>query len=65
MTKFEYKTIEIKPQSIWTTEIKLELIDQKLCEMGNEGWELVSTIQRTSDGGSAVMMFIFKRLAQF
>lgn len=64
MTKFEYKVIEIKPESIWS-ELTPELIEQKANEMGSQGWELVSVLSKVMTGVSVGVTFIFKRPALF
>ncbi|TAE37114.1 MAG: DUF4177 domain-containing protein [Runella slithyformis] len=65
MTKFEYKVIEIKPESMWSMEVAPELIEQNINKMGNEGWELVSTLPKTMTGSTVGITFIFKRPATF
>lgn len=46
MKKFEYYIINFedntKVEDSWRTYTAASLIEDELCEMGNEGWELVS-----------------------
>jgi Domain of unknown function (DUF4177) len=65
MTKFEYKVIEIKSNSIWSAEITPEVIEQKINEMGQDGWELVSTLSKAMTGSINGITCIFKRPASF
>lgn len=55
MTKFEYKTIEIIG-SIGLTQIKIyqENMDNIFNKLGNEGWELVTSVPANY---SAMMCF--------
>ena len=40
MTQWEYKTIAIKPKSIWSGAFQdNEAMDKILNELGKEGWE--------------------------
>ena len=65
MTKFEYKVVEIKLKSMWTSEIAPETIEQKINEVGSEGWELISALSKETTGMIIGITFIFKRPATF
>ena len=65
MTKFEYKVVEVKPKSMWASEIAPELIEQKINEMGSEGWDLVSALPKETTGMIIGIIFIFKRPTTF
>lgn len=59
--KFEYKSIEIKPKSIWTTIIDPIELDQTINKYGNDGWELVTVVPFSSNGATNGFLFTFKR----
>ncbi|MCA5004423.1 DUF4177 domain-containing protein [Sphingobacterium bovistauri] len=61
MKRFEYKTIKIAPNSMWTTEIKVEDIEETLNDLGRQGWELVSVQDLSMSGTSFSYMYTFKR----
>ncbi len=65
MQKFEYKTIKIKPKSAGFSQ-KLE--DENLVEemniIGQEGWELVTSIDNKIGGSSISIVLIFKRVLE-
>ena len=44
--KWEYKTVEIKPnyKGSWSPEIETDIIDNTINRMGINGWELISII---------------------
>ncbi|WP_300673398.1 DUF4177 domain-containing protein [Soonwooa sp.] len=58
---FEYKTVEIKSRSIWTTEVPTEEIDEILNRLGRDGWELVVVKEFVGMGSSISSMYTFKR----
>ena len=59
--RFEYKTVEIKSNSMWTTEVPTKEIDEKLNNFGQEGWELVAIKVISSMGSSVSSLYTFKR----
>ena len=59
MIQWEYKTIAIKPKSIWSGAFQdNDAMDKILNELGKEGWELVSTFFNSSN---FQIVSIFKR----
>lgn len=63
MTRWEYNTV-IVDQSSWLgpTKLKAEAFQQKLAELGAEGWELVSMIDTNRAGGGTMeLIAVFKR----
>ena len=59
--RFEYKTVEIKSKSIWTTEVPIDEIDEILNQMGQDGWELVVVKELVGMGSSLSSLYTFKR----
>ena len=59
--RFEYKTVEIKSKSIWTTEVPINEIDEILNQMGQDGWELVIVKELVGMGSSLSSLYTFKR----
>lgn len=59
--RFEYKTVEIKSKSIWTTEVPINEIDEILNQMGQDGWELVVVKELVGMGSSLSSLYTFKR----
>ncbi|MFA5792193.1 MAG: DUF4177 domain-containing protein [Candidatus Paceibacterota bacterium] len=67
MNKYEYKVISLHPTTKGWKALKIDsiMIEQTLNEIGNEGWELVSTtayiLDMTLGTGEAKLIFVFKR----
>ncbi|MGV4414871.1 DUF4177 domain-containing protein [Chryseobacterium sp. T1] len=59
--RFEYKTIIIKPASVWGKTYDTNEIDKTLNQLGSEGWELVALESRDSTGTSYDFYYTFKR----
>ena len=59
--RFEYKSVEIKPKSIWTVHVKPEEIDESINKFGADGWELVSIVPYSSTGTTVGFLYTFKR----
>lgn len=59
--RFEYKSIEVKPKSMWTVKIDLEELEKQLNCLGMEGWELVAVTPYSSTGTSLGSLYTFKR----
>lgn len=59
--RFEYKTVEIKSKSVWSTEVPTKEIDEVLNQFGQEGWDLVAVKVISSMGTSLSSMYTFKR----
>lgn len=65
MTKFEYKVLRVTPKSMWTTEIPPEKLEEEMNQLGSEGWECISIIERPLDNAMVSINLIFKRPARF
>jgi Domain of unknown function (DUF4177) len=62
MKKFEYKTFEVKRENMWNGyEVNIYEVNQLLQELGEEGWELCSTINKIGVSPSHSFFLIFKR----
>lgn len=59
--RFEYKTIEIKPKSMWTATIDIDELDKTLNKFGMDGWEVVSFVPFTATGTTRGLLYTFKR----
>ena len=59
--RFEYKSVEIKPNSIWKATIKPEEIDAVINKLGSEGWELITLVPYSSTGTTVGFLYTFKR----
>lgn len=66
MPKFEYKVIEFKPGGFWGTKLDAVDIETQLNKMGEEGWELLNSLDTNEyNGATKKLLFIFKRLREF
>ncbi len=63
MKKFEYKTLEIDPEGKWIKRINIESSDLEthLNELGNDGWELVNSIDYAIEGYTQKILLFFKK----
>jgi hypothetical protein len=62
MTTWEYKTIQVKTHGALGGLVDIDDFDSKLNELGQLGWELVTSTTVTQDLGSARrILAIFKR----
>jgi len=62
MTTWEYKTIQVKAHGFLGGLVDIDDFDSKLNELGQLGWELVTSTTVTQDLGSARrILAIFKR----
>ena len=75
MKRFEYKTVEFEFRKSSTLERGIrglfidesvegsltEQFDDKLNSLGEQGWELVSTTQKMTNGFTDTILGIFKR----
>lgn len=59
--KFEYRSIEVKPKSMWTAVIDPIELDQTINKYGSDGWELVTVVPFSSNGVTNGFLFTFKR----
>ena len=66
MKKFEYKTLEVKLDGfLSSTPFKAEEWEEDLNELGQQGWELVTRIERNKEGYTTRALLIFKREAVY
>ena len=69
MKKFEYKTIfmDVSKFYKWTGKVdfKSEEMETVLNDLGNEGWELVSTDSSNQMGTTQGVYLFFKRIRTF
>ncbi|WP_312822591.1 DUF4177 domain-containing protein [Epilithonimonas sp.] len=59
--RFEYKTIEIKPKSIWSVKIEISDLENELNKLGMDGWEVVTMVPFTSTGTTQGFLYTLKR----
>ena len=63
MKQFEYKTLNIEPSGKWIKTVNLDAteLEAQLNEMGNNGWELVNSMDHLLDGKTIKVIMFFKR----
>ena len=64
MTRFEYKTVAIpmKRKSRFSMyEFDKEKLDETLRKLGEQGWEMVTTVDRNMSGSMMESLMVFKR----
>ena len=62
MKKFEHKTLEVQLDGFLTsTPFKADEWEQELNALGQQGWELVTRIERNREGYTTRALLIFKR----
>lgn len=62
MDKYEYKTLTYDTKGFWGGSVDAGQFQSELNILGNDGWELVSSISTTqSYGSSKSIVCIFKR----
>ncbi len=64
MTRFEYKTIDIpttKKNAFSMTKIDKEKLKETLKGLGEQGWELITTLENTYSGSMMENILVFKR----
>lgn len=54
--RWEYKRVPCEPNELQEGEI-----DVRLAELGNEGWELVTSVQKERHGHTSQLHLFFKR----
>ena len=60
--KWEYKTIELATTGFSGGRLNERLLDERMNELGEEGWELVSAFDTNqSYGASRDVVAVFKR----
>lgn len=63
MTRWEYKVIPFKKRSFISGQLDAEALQEKLTNMGKQGWELVATQQSSINAFNPGSMLILKRPA--
>lgn len=64
MKRFEYKTIKVptkRKNSFSTMHIDQEALNETLKDLGEQAWDLVSTINNEIGGSLVEVVMIFKR----
>lgn len=62
MDKFEYKVIAYDTTGFFGGNVDTEELESRLDQLGNDGWEMVSSASTNqSYGSSKSLVFIFKR----
>ena len=64
MKKFEYKTLEFHAEDRKFTKmmnVDTNEIENELNELGNEGWELINSIDYNVNGFTVKVVLFFKR----
>lgn len=62
MDKYEYKTLTHDIKGLWGGSVDADKFKNELNDLGNDGWELVSSFSTTqSYGSSKSIICIFKR----
>ena len=61
MKKWEYLIVTAKTSSVFTVKIDFESLQQEISQLGEEGWELVSTSDRNQNGNTKDIALYFKR----
>ena len=60
--KWEYRTLKLHAQQGWGGEFDEQAFDRMLNELGEQGWELVSTLDTNlGGGGTRYLVAVFKR----
>lgn len=59
--RFEYKSVEVKPKSMWKSVIPPDEIDVIINKLGSDGWELVTVLPYSSTGTTVGFLYTFKR----
>ncbi len=60
--KWEYKTVRFQKQNQWKFSLDRKLIEEKMTQLGAEGWELVSFVtQNALLGHEITALAVFKR----
>jgi len=62
--KWEYKTINYEKRSFFSGKIDRAELNEKLNDIGREGWELVSISGSSGWGAAAGILAVFKRPLQ-
>ena len=61
MITWEYLIVTAKVASIFSTKIDFEKLQEQISELGDEGWELVSTTDSHMNGTTRDIALYFKR----
>ncbi len=62
MEKYEYKTLTYDTKGFWGGAVDVSQFQYELNALGDDGWELISSLSTTQSGGSSKgIVCIFKR----
>lgn len=64
MIRFEYKTVEVpttRKNRFSMYEFDVEQLNEILRKLGEQGWEMVSTLDRAIGGSTTSPIMVFKR----
>jgi Domain of unknown function (DUF4177) len=61
MHQWEYKTVRLTTKGLLGGVLDTEDFDQKLNELGSNGWEMISTYTNVIYGSSRDVVAVFKR----
>ncbi|RYC71824.1 MULTISPECIES: DUF4177 domain-containing protein [Spirosoma] len=62
MKRFEYLTLEVDTSGFWNNKIDSQQLNDKLNELGREGWEVTSTVDlNRPQGATKGLLVILKR----
>lgn len=64
MTRFEYKTVAIpmkRKNRFSMYEFDKEVLNETLRKLGEQGWEMVTTLDRNMSGSMMESLMVFKR----
>lgn len=65
MTKWEYRVISFETFGLLGGLVETKEIEEKLNELGKEGWELISAYATVGGSSSRRVVYNFKRASQF
>lgn len=61
---WEYKTIELDFSGFFSAKVDEGRLEREMNDLGQQGWELVTTIDIASTGSSTGVVLLFKRPAE-
>ncbi|MFD2571711.1 DUF4177 domain-containing protein [Spirosoma soli] len=62
MKRFEYMTLDVPTQGLWSNQINAQELTNKLNQLGAKGWEVISTVDlNRSQGATKSLLVMLKR----